>query len=381
MKSLKELRKSLEEMTIGSQKSTSGKKVEWTHHLGLGHSVTVNDEPVHSGFVSREAAAKHYQKALMEDSDVAAGSSDDDLKSMKRNADDLSNAAHMKSGDLDSSSSANDHLDALKAHAAARSAHDKSSAAHGAAIVNAASQLAAAGPMDMDNLEDHIDRISNLAGEKNDSEREMKRHDNEIAYHSKFINESVGDEAYEAILAEWGEPLSAIVKSYGTPGVTVHKAGHVDDNEEALQASMPKGASTKSTPTGKSLEPSEKQVKQLAAAGKARIHKMEEGIEFEVHKVQTGLYVAELYDGEELVKECHAPTEQGAIKLMEGVITATIKELDESYSPNNPKIDLFVDGKYHSSTNWSPTVKHAVESFKEKFPEHSDKKIKGEISK
>ena len=54
--------------------------------------------------------------------------------------------------------------------------------------------------------------------------------------------------------------------------------------------------------------------------------------------------------------------------------------IKEAYSPSNPKVDLYVDGKYHSSTNWSKTVKHAVQTFKEKFPEHAEKKISGSIS-
>lgn len=52
----------LEEMAMGSKKNTSGKKVEWTNHPGLGHSVTVDGDPVHKGFVDHKTAASLYAK-------------------------------------------------------------------------------------------------------------------------------------------------------------------------------------------------------------------------------------------------------------------------------------------------------------------------------
>lgn len=54
----------IDEMTISSDKSSSGKKVEWTNHEGIGHSITVNGEPVHTGFLDRISAAKVYAKHL-----------------------------------------------------------------------------------------------------------------------------------------------------------------------------------------------------------------------------------------------------------------------------------------------------------------------------
>jgi len=60
---------------------------------------------------------------------------------------------------------------------------------------------------------------------------------------------------------------------------------------------------------------------------------------------------------------------------------ANLTPVKEEYSPNNPKIDLHnkSDGKYISSTNWSPTVKHAVDAYETKYPQHKGN-IKGFIS-
>lgn len=52
----------LEEMTMGSTKSPSGKKVEWISHPGIGHSVTVDGEAVHHGFLDSKSAASLYAK-------------------------------------------------------------------------------------------------------------------------------------------------------------------------------------------------------------------------------------------------------------------------------------------------------------------------------
>lgn len=54
----------LEEMTIGSKKSASGKKVVWVSYPGIGHSVTVDGNPVHKGFVDHKTAAALYVKHL-----------------------------------------------------------------------------------------------------------------------------------------------------------------------------------------------------------------------------------------------------------------------------------------------------------------------------
>lgn len=51
-------------------------------------------------------------------------------------------------------------------------------------------------------------------------------------------------------------------------------------------------------------------------------------------------------------------------------------ELDEDYSPKNPKIDIYHKGEYKASTNFSPTLKHAKEGWLQKHPEHDQKDIK-----
>jgi plastocyanin len=61
---LRECANRINEMTIASEKSSSGKKVEWTNYEGVGHSITVNGMPVHSGFVDRKSAARIYAKHL-----------------------------------------------------------------------------------------------------------------------------------------------------------------------------------------------------------------------------------------------------------------------------------------------------------------------------
>jgi len=61
---LKESIEQLEEMTMGSTTAPSGKKVSWISHPGIGHSVSVNDLPVHSGFLDHKSAAALYAKHI-----------------------------------------------------------------------------------------------------------------------------------------------------------------------------------------------------------------------------------------------------------------------------------------------------------------------------
>lgn len=56
----------LEEMAMGAKKTSSGKKVEWTNHPGLGHSVTVDGVAAHHGFLDHAAASKLYAKHIAE---------------------------------------------------------------------------------------------------------------------------------------------------------------------------------------------------------------------------------------------------------------------------------------------------------------------------
>lgn len=46
-----------------------------------------------------------------------------------------------------------------------------------------------------------------------------------------------------------------------------------------------------------------------------------------------------------------------------------------SYSPKNPKIDIFVNGKYECSTNWYKTCKEAKAHFLLKHDEATDGKV------
>jgi len=39
------------------------------------------------------------------------------------------------------------------------------------------------------------------------------------------------------------------------------------------------------------------------------------------------------------------------------------------------KIDIFINGVYFCSTTWSATCKQAIESIKNKYPEHAKSKI------
>lgn len=38
------------------------------------------------------------------------------------------------------------------------------------------------------------------------------------------------------------------------------------------------------------------------------------------------------------------------------------------YRESNPKIDVYADGVYQYSTNWSRTCKEAIQKFKDKKP-------------
>jgi len=56
----------------------------------------------------------------------------------------------------------------------------------------------------------------------------------------------------------------------------------------------------------------------------------------------------------------------------------TNESVDEAYSEKNPKIDLHhkETGEYLTSTNWSPTIKHAISTFEQKYPDMVGK-VKG----
>lgn len=49
------------------------------------------------------------------------------------------------------------------------------------------------------------------------------------------------------------------------------------------------------------------------------------------------------------------------------------------YKDSNPKIDLFVYGQYHSSTNWAKTCKDAIEAFIAKNPQYDGAIVKASI--
>jgi len=56
----------------------------------------------------------------------------------------------------------------------------------------------------------------------------------------------------------------------------------------------------------------------------------------------------------------------------------TFKEfIKEAYGDkrDHKKINIFVNGTYHSSTSWAATHKEAKQKFLEKYPEHKEKKI------
>lgn len=62
------------------------------------------------------------------------------------------------------------------------------------------------------------------------------------------------------------------------------------------------------------------------------------------------------------------------------------EELDEAntaygYNPKNPKIDIYVNGEYKSSTNWSPTLKLAKEKYLEKNKEVKPETVTTKIYK
>jgi len=51
------------------------------------------------------------------------------------------------------------------------------------------------------------------------------------------------------------------------------------------------------------------------------------------------------------------------------------------YKETNKKIDIFVNGIYKCSTNWSKTCKEAKEKFLEKNPELKNEKVEAYFSK
>lgn len=52
-----------------------------------------------------------------------------------------------------------------------------------------------------------------------------------------------------------------------------------------------------------------------------------------------------------------------------------LRKITEEYDPKNPKINLHnkETGEYLASTNWSPTIKHAVEAYEKKYPHMAGK--------
>ena len=79
-----------------------------------------------------------------------------------------------------------------------------------------------------------------------------------------------------------------------------------------------------------------------------------------------------------LAKESVDENDSGA--SIAGAILAQLRK--EGYDPKHPKIDLHnkTTGGYITSTNWSPTVKHAVSTYEDKYP-HMKGNVKGVIDK
>ena len=56
----------LKEMTMGTTSTKAGKKLEWINHPSIGHSVTMNGAPLHTGFLDHKSAARLYSKHMSE---------------------------------------------------------------------------------------------------------------------------------------------------------------------------------------------------------------------------------------------------------------------------------------------------------------------------
>ena len=60
--SVEEKSDELGEMSMATAFTPAGKKVSWISHPGIGHSVSIDDEPAHQGFLDSKSAAALYAK-------------------------------------------------------------------------------------------------------------------------------------------------------------------------------------------------------------------------------------------------------------------------------------------------------------------------------
>lgn len=83
---------------------------------------------------------------------------------------------------------------------------------------------------------------------------------------------------------------------------------------------------------------------------------------------------------EDATKLIHTKLSSLALDALSKPQVSEGKKINGAYSPHNPKIDLYVDGKYQASTNWADTAASAIARMEEKSP-HLKGRVTATIAK
>ena len=78
---------------------------------------------------------------------------------------------------------------------------------------------------------------------------------------------------------------------------------------------------------------------------------------------------------EDAAKMIQAKMSLLALESITAQTSITESKIDGAYSESNPKVDLYVDGEYKSSTNWSSNSAAAIAAMEKKHPD-----VKGRVT-
>ena len=285
------------------------------------------------------------------------------LMHMKSEADRAGDKAFRHSNDLDidDGSDSKDHLEGIRLHKLAADKHQRHADAATHHIKETIENITAAGSMDDEHMENHADRLKYHLLEKNDSERQIDKHKEEIEHHLNQVTESEEINVELKSLREWIKPSSEILKDIKDKegkAKTVHTKTFQDQADDIAVDTIPKptkgtGKEIADKFIGRAKDLSSVERRRLVQSGKITTHKMAEDIEYDIIKLDSNTFIAEFKDeNDEVVFECSAPTIHGAIVQMERAIESVLQE-KTSKKPRN-KSSAAVAKRYagRKMVNW-----------------------------
>jgi translation elongation factor EF-1alpha len=168
---------------------------------------------------------------------------------------------------------------------------------------------------------------TDLENDSFDHSKEIASHHKEIGYHTSNVNEGTEMATLKSLSEAFSGILQAAKDKANTP--PKKKYGERDGDEDdkktysgALGDAL--GIKAKKEPSKGDLTRGE-----MKGVGKVRRHVCTEGVDFTVYQVGTK-FVAQIVEGEEVVFECAAPTEAGAIAQTNRIIEQTLEACAET---------------------------------------------------